>query len=68
MEHMKKVDGLMQEFKQGRFIYGEGCMKDVGAAVAGLGSKALLIRSDFPGIDLFQPPVTRSVLILYQTN
>lgn len=53
MENKNKVDSLLQEFKQGRFIYGEGCMKDVGAAVAGLGRKALLIRNSFPGMDPF---------------
>ncbi len=53
MEYKETIDGLLADFKQGRFIYGENCMGEVGDAVAAYGTKAILIRSQFPGIDPF---------------
>jgi len=53
MEYKERIDELLNDFKKGRFIYGEGCMGEVGDAVAGLGQKAVLIRNEFPGIAPF---------------
>ena len=53
MEYKERIDELFDEFKEGRFIYGEGCMGEVGDAVAAYGTRAILIRSQFPGIEPF---------------
>ncbi len=53
MDYEEMIDALLAEFKQGRFIYGENCLGEVGDAVAAYGTKAILIRSQFPGIDPF---------------
>lgn len=53
MEYSENIDALLAEFKEGRFIYGEGCLGEVGDAVATYGKKAMLIRSEFPGIEPF---------------
>lgn len=53
MEYKENIDALLADFKQGKFIYGEGCLGEVGDAVASYGSKAVLIRSEFPGIEAF---------------
>lgn len=46
----EKIDVLLNEFKQGKYIYGDGCMDRVGDVAAGLGTTAMLVRSHFPGI------------------
>ena len=51
MDYKETIDELLADFKQGRFIYGENCMGEVGDAVASYGTKAILIRNQFPGID-----------------
>lgn len=53
MEYKDTIDGLLADFKKGRFIYGENCMGEVGDAVAAYGKRAILIRSHFPGIEPF---------------
>ena len=53
MDFRENIDELLAYFKQGRFIYGEGCLGEVGDAVAAYGTKAVLIRSQFPGIETF---------------
>lgn len=61
MDYKERIDELLNEFKEGRFIYGEGCMGEVGDAVAGLGQKAVLIRNDFPGIAPFVNTLKQSL-------
>lgn len=51
MEYSENIDGLLAEFKEGRYIYGEGCLGEVGDTVATYGKKAILIRNEFPGIE-----------------
>lgn len=53
MEYLEQIDNLLADFKEGRFIYGEGCLGEVGDAVATYGKRILLIRSGFPGIEPF---------------
>ncbi len=53
MEFKENIDALLADFKEGRFIYGEGCLGEVGDAVAAYGTKAILVRSQFPGIEPF---------------
>jgi len=53
MEFKENIDALLEDFKMGRFIYGEGCLGEVGDAVANYGTKAILVRSQFPGIESF---------------
>jgi alcohol dehydrogenase len=61
MDYKERIDELLNEFKEGRFIYGEGCLGEVGDAVAGLGQKAVLIRNDFPGIAPFVDTLKQSL-------
>ena len=53
MEFKENIDSLLADFKEGRFIYGEGCLGEVGDAVAAYGTRAVLIRSHFSGIEPF---------------
>jgi len=53
MEYWEQIEDLLADFKEGRFIYGKGCMGEVGDAVATYGKKAILIRNQFPGIEPF---------------
>ena len=53
MDYKENIDALLNEFKDGRFIYGENCIGEVGDAVAAYGKKALLVRSQFPGVEPF---------------
>ncbi|MDX2430896.1 MAG: iron-containing alcohol dehydrogenase, partial [Bacteroides sp.] len=53
MDFKENIDGLLADFKEGRFIYGEGCLGEVGDAVAAYGLRAMLVRSQFPGIEPF---------------
>lgn len=53
MIYQEKINELLSDFKGGKFIYGEGCIGEVGDAVAAYGSRAVLVRSQFPGIETF---------------
>ncbi|RLD55356.1 MAG: hypothetical protein DRI97_09655 [Bacteroidetes bacterium] len=61
MDYKETIDVLLADFKQGRFIYGENCMGEVGDAVASYGTKAILIRNQFPGIDPLLTPLRSSL-------
>lgn len=61
MEYNERIDTLLSDFKEGRFIYGEHCMGEVGDVVATHGKRALLIRSHFPGIEPFVETLKRSL-------
>jgi alcohol dehydrogenase class IV len=50
MEFCQDIDFLLEEFKGGKFIYGPGCLPQLGNRVSPLGSKAMLVRVDFPGM------------------
>jgi alcohol dehydrogenase len=47
------IDHLLEEFKEGRFLYGAGCIHELGNRIREYGSTALLVRVDFPGIEAF---------------
>ena len=52
-EYQQQVDDLLNEFKDGKFIYGENALSKLGAATRNLGRTAILVRSEFPGIGPF---------------
>ncbi|MCK5462500.1 MAG: iron-containing alcohol dehydrogenase, partial [Bacteroidales bacterium] len=61
MEFSQDIDFLLDKFKGGKFIYGPGCLSLLGNQVKLLGSKAMLIRVDFPGIALFVAKINESL-------
>ena len=61
MDYKENIDVLLDEFKDGRFIYGENCLGEVGDAVAAYGKKALLVRSQFPGLEPFAEALRTSL-------
>lgn len=46
-----KARGLLREFKGDSYLFGLGVLPDVGAAVARVGRRAVLVRGTFPGSD-----------------
>ena len=47
----ERAEALLRQFKGARYIHGLGVLPRVGAAAAGLGRRAVLVRSTFPGTD-----------------
>ncbi len=62
MEYQERSGVLLNRFKKGKFIYGEKCIGQVGKVVAGYGKRALLVRTNFPGIDPFVETLNESLL------
>ena len=52
-EFQQRIDELLYEFKQGKFIYGENCLPELAKEVKALGNNVLLVRVHFPGIEAF---------------
>ncbi len=52
---------MLDEFKGGKFIYGPGSLSLLGDQVKTLGSKAMLVRVDFPGIAPFVEKIHESL-------
>jgi len=61
MEFCQDIDFLLDEFKGGKFLYGPGCISLLGDQVKPLGTKAMLIRVDFPGILPFVSKIKESL-------
>ena len=52
-EYKEKIDSLLLEFKKGSFIYGQNCLSQLAIKIKDLGSRVLLVRNSFPGIEPF---------------
>lgn len=59
--YCQDIDYLLEEFKQGSFIYGAGCIGSLGEKIRTHGSKAMFIRVDFPGIEPFVASIRESL-------
>jgi len=59
--YSKDIDHLLEEFKQGSFLYGAGCISGLGEKIRSYGTKAMFIRVDFPGIDPFLASIRDSL-------
>ena len=51
MSNFCKAEKLIREFKGENYIFGEGTLDKTGEVTNGLGKRAALIWSDFPGVD-----------------
>ena len=60
-KYSESVDRLLNEFKQGKFVYGPGCINQVGKVTVPLGKRILLVRNHFPGIESFVETIHQSV-------
>jgi len=57
----KQIDYLLDEFKGGNYIYGPGCLAELGEKIEQFGKKAMLIRTDFPAIESMVERLKRSL-------
>jgi alcohol dehydrogenase class IV len=46
-----QIDNLLDEFKMGTYLYGPGCLAELGGKTVQFGKAAMLVRIDFPGIE-----------------
>jgi alcohol dehydrogenase len=53
MNDFEKARKLLQDFKGDAYLYGNGILKEVGKIAATLGKKAVLIYTEFPGVDAY---------------
>jgi alcohol dehydrogenase len=60
-KYTDSVDRLLNEFKKGKFVYGPGCINQVGRVTVPLGKRILLARTHFPGVEPFVETIRQSV-------
>ena len=46
-----QIDNLLEEFKEGKYLYGPGCLAELGEKIEHFGKRAMLVRVEFPGIE-----------------
>jgi alcohol dehydrogenase len=51
MDQFETARNLLGEFKHGTYLFGNEVLKDIGGAVAAQGSRAVLVRGGFPGVE-----------------
>ncbi|MBD3305977.1 iron-containing alcohol dehydrogenase [candidate division KSB3 bacterium] len=51
MNYFEKARQLLTEFKGDAYLYGNGVLKDVGKVAASVGNNAVLIYTEFPGVE-----------------
>lgn len=51
MKYADTVDALLQEFKNGNFLYGPGCLDRVGETASVYGNRFLVVSDRFPGAE-----------------
>jgi alcohol dehydrogenase len=61
MNHFEKAWDLLKEFKGDSYLYGNGILKDVGKVAASAGKSAVLIYTEFPGIENYIKTIRDSV-------
>lgn len=62
MNYMDTAKKLISEFKGNTYAYGRGILNQVGRIAAGVGDKALLIATGFPGSDSFVRTIEQSLV------
>lgn len=60
-DYCQNIDFLLDRFKEGRFLYGAGCISGLGEQIKPLGTKAMLVRVDFAGLDAFVAKIKDSL-------
>ena len=53
MNYFEKARELLRDFKGDAYLYGNDVLADAGKMAASLGKKAVLIYTDFPGVDAY---------------
>ena len=61
MSSFEKAQNLLQEFKGDAYLYGNGVLKDVGKVASSVGKKAVLIYTDFPGVENYVKTIRDSI-------
>lgn len=61
MSSFEKAQNLLQEFKGDAYLYGNGVLKDVGKVASSVGKKAVLIYTDFPGVENYVKTIRGSI-------
>ena len=61
MSYFEKARELLKEFKGDAYLYGNGVLKDVGSVAAKVGKKAVLIYTEFPGVNDYVDTIGASV-------
>jgi alcohol dehydrogenase len=61
MNHFEKARDLLNDFKGDAYLYGNGVLKDVGKVAASVGKSAVLIYTEFPGVEKYVKTIRVSV-------
>ncbi len=61
MNNIEKAQAMLREFKGENYLFGAGVLPEVGAAAKKIGSKAIIIRDNFPGADDFVGTIRSSL-------
>jgi len=61
MADFDKARMLLREFKGDAYLFGDGVLPKVGAAVVGLGRRGALVRGTFPGSDEYVQTIRESL-------
>lgn len=61
MNYFEKARELLKDFKGDTYLYGNGVLKDVGKVAASIGKSAMLIYTDFPGVENYVKTIRDSV-------
>ncbi len=60
MNYFEKARELLDNFKGDAYLYGNDVLADAGKMAASLGKKAVLIYTDFPGVDAYVKIIRQS--------
>jgi alcohol dehydrogenase len=61
MDHFGAARDLLRGFKGDTYLFGQGVLKDVGRVVASCGKKAVLIYTEFPGVEDYLKTLRQSI-------
>lgn len=51
MSHFESARDLLKEFKGSAYLFGNHVLKDIGSVVASIGNNAVLVYTQFPGVE-----------------
>jgi len=61
MNYFKQARDLLNDFKGDSYLYGNGILKDVGKIAASIGRRAVIIYTEFPGVEDYVKTIRDSV-------
>ena len=61
MNYFEKARDLLKEFKGDAYLFGNGVLNDVGKVAASVGKNAVLIYTEFPGVENYVKTIRDSV-------